>query len=621
MAEAVGRPRVLLLNMPFVSLARPAIGISLLKARMAEEGMDCAVGYGSVFFAEWVGVPTYDLLIDQVSPAMFAGDWLFSQWLFPGRDHTIYVETLRHQLAGRPEAFEALLAVRQQIGPFLDACLDRFRIADFDIVGFTSTFEQNLASLALAHVVKARYPQKTTVLGGANCEGIMGLELHRQFPWVDYICSGESDHTFPELAKHIALGRTPDRLPGVIHRRSGDSRLAAPPDRVHDMDRLPDPDYADYFDALRSSPFGPKIRPSLLIETARGCWWGAKSHCTFCGLNGSTMAFRAKSAGRVLDELRRQKERHGIGRFLAVDNIMSYQYFRDLLPMLKAQNPGVSLFYEVKSNLKRHQVELLRDAGVLALQPGIESLSSHVLKLMRKGVTAIQNVQLLRLCKEYGIEIAWNLLYGFPGETTEDYETTAGVIPAITHLKPPGMAAPIRLDRFSPNYDDADRFGFTEIRPFSMYASVYPLSGESIAKLAYFFEYAYGDGHDPARDAAPLLERVQAWRERAGGDLIKRYGSDPELLVEDTRTPGESRSYAFNGLQREIYDLCDEIQGRASIEAFTAARDADPTSVDRFLDQLVVERLMLREDDQYLSLGVDYNRRRQMPWAAEATTF
>jgi hypothetical protein len=195
------------------------------------------------------------------------------------------------------------------------------------------------------------------------------------------------------------------------------------------------------------------------------------------------------------------------------------------------------------------------------------------------------------------------------------------VIPAITHLKPPGMAAPIRLDRFSPNYDDADRFGFTEIRPFSMYASVYPLSGESIAKLAYFFEYAYGDGHDPARDAAPLLERVQAWRERAGGDLIKRYGSDPELLVEDTRTPGESRSYAFNGLQREIYDLCDEIQGRASIEAFTAARDADPTSVDRFLDQLVVERLMLREDDQYLSLGVDYNRRRQMPWAAEATTF
>jgi hypothetical protein len=101
------------------------------------------------------------------------------------------------------------------------------------------------------------------------------------------------------------------------------------------------------------------------------------------------MAFRAKSATRVYAELERQKIRYGIGRFLAVDNIMSYHYFHDLLPMLKQRNPGISLFYEVKSNLKRDQVELLRDAGVLALQPGIESLNSHVLRLMRKGVTAI----------------------------------------------------------------------------------------------------------------------------------------------------------------------------------------------------------------------------------------
>src|SRR5208282_1767562 len=201
-------------------------------------------------------------------------------------------------------------------------------------------------------------------------------------------------------------------------------------DRIHDMDRLPDPDYGDYFAALGRSSLGPRIKPALLIESARGCWWGAKSHCTFCGLNGSTMAFRAKSAQRVYAELVRQKSRYGIGRFLAVDNIMSYHYFRDLLPMLNEHNPGVSLFYEIKSNLKRDQVELLRDAGVLAVQPGIESLSSHVLRLMRKGVTAIQNVQLLRLCREFGIEIAWNLLYGFPGETPEDYVETAQIIAA-----------------------------------------------------------------------------------------------------------------------------------------------------------------------------------------------
>jgi radical SAM superfamily enzyme YgiQ (UPF0313 family) len=39
------------------------------------------------------------------------------------------------------------------------------------------------------------------------------------------------------------------------------------------------------------------------METARGCWWGAKHHCTFCGLNQNDMAFRAKSPQCAMDEL------------------------------------------------------------------------------------------------------------------------------------------------------------------------------------------------------------------------------------------------------------------------------------------------------------------------------
>ena len=35
---------------------------------------------------------------------------------------------------------------------------------------------------------------------------------------------------------------------------------------------------------------------------------------------------------------------------------------------------------------------------------------------MRKGVTALQNLRLLKWCAEIGITPAWNLLYGFPGE-------------------------------------------------------------------------------------------------------------------------------------------------------------------------------------------------------------
>ena len=613
--------KVLLLNMPFVSLARPAIGISLLKARMAEEGLECSVGYGSLFFAEWVGCWSYEIILDRISAAMFTGDWLFSRWLFPGRDHSVYLATLRQHLGGDTAHFAATMAMTEKIDSFLEACLDRFEIARFDIIGFTTTFEQNLASLALARLIKGRYPEKTVVFGGGNCEGVMGLELHRQFPWIDYVCSGESDNSFPALVKRLAAGEPPDGVAGVIHRSSGESRLAAPPDRIQDMDRLPDPDYGDYFNALAESSLAQRIRPALLIESARGCWWGAKSHCTFCGLNGSTMAFRAKSASRVYSELERQKARYGVGRFLAVDNIMSYQYFRDLIPMLKERNPGVSLFYEIKSNLKRYQVEMLRDAGVLALQPGIESLSSHVLRLMRKGVTAIQNVQLLRFCREYGIEIAWNLLYGFPGETPEDYAETARTIAAISHLKAPGVVAPIRLDRFSPNYDQAEQFGLVTIKPFSMYAYLYPLPPDSVANLAYFFEYQYADGRLPETYMEPVHEQVRKWKQNQTGDLLKLYGGEPELTLVDTRVQGAPLHYALNGIQREMYDFCDEIQSHASLMEFAGARGAESRSVESFLQQLVDQRLMLCEGNQYLGLAVNTDRRIKSPIAAERVTF
>jgi ribosomal peptide maturation radical SAM protein 1 len=607
--------------MPFVSLGRPAIGISLLKARLAEEGVPCSIGYAALFFAEWIGFDAYELILDGISPAMFAGDWLFSQWLFPGRDDSVYVATLERQLDGKARDLPTALAVREQVGPFLTACLDRFDVARFDIIGFTTTFEQNLASLALARLIKETYPEKSIVFGGGNCEGIMGLELHRQFPWIDYVCSGEADNSFPDLVKRLVSHQPLDCVAGLIHRASGASYLAAPPDRIHDMDRLPDPDYTDYFGALARSPLAARIKPALLIETARGCWWGAKSHCTFCGLNGSTMAFRAKSAARVYAELLRQKTRYGVARFLAVDNIMAHHYFRDLLPMLKERNPGVSLFYEIKSNLRRDQLELLRDAGVLAIQPGIESLNSNVLRLMRKGVTAIQNVQLLRLCREYGIQIAWNLLYGFPGETPEDYADTARVISAIWHLKPPGVVAPIRLDRFSPNYDQAAHFGMVSIQPFSMYAQVYPLAPAVVGNLAYFFEYRYADGRNPESYMQAVLEQVREWKRNASGDLVKRYSGESELTLVDTRTAGAGPlHYPLNGIRREIYDLCDEIQSRSNLAQFAAARKIEQSSLDRFLDHLVDTRLMLREGNQYLALAVNTSRARSSQ-NLEAATF
>jgi ribosomal peptide maturation radical SAM protein 1 len=595
--------RVLLLNMPFVALSRPAIGVSILKSRLTELGAPCTVGYANLLFAERVGLDAYTLINDRFGGSLFAGDWLFSERVFPTLDRAPYLTMLRERLS--EAEFATVMDLRRSVVPYLEACIDAFDVAAYQIVGFTTTFEQNLASLALAALVKERYPDKTVVFGGANCEGVMGLELHRRFSAIDFVCSGEADDSFPTLVERLTAGRSADGIPGVIARRNGRSELMAPAQRIENLDRVPIPDYDDYFDAIRRSDLRDRLRPVLLIESARGCWWGAKSHCTFCGLNGSTLAFRAKSASRVYAELERQRRRYGVGQVLAVDNIMSYGYFGDLLPMLKTRNPGVSIFYEMKANLKRSQVELLRDAGVLSIQPGIESLSSNVLRLMRKGVTALQNVQLLRLCREYGIELAWNLLYGFPGETPEDYTATARLVETLYHLKPPGAVARIRLDRFSPNFDFAEESGFANVRPNGIYQHLYGLAPEALANLAYFFEFDYADGRNPASYVAPALEKIAVWKANRGGDLIKRYGADPELLLVDTRPGRTPLHFPLHGLQREIYDFCGEIRSLPAIEAFAAERLGRPVAIEPLIAQFLEYALMLREGGHYLSLAVD----------------
>src|SRR5262249_10194705 len=125
------------------------------------------------------------------------------------------------------------------------------------------------------------------------------------------------------------------------------------------------------------------------------------------------------------------------------------------------------------------------------IQPGIESLSSRVLQLMRKGVTTLQNIYLLKLCSMYGIEALWNFLVGFPGEVPEDYESVCATIDCISHLQPPysNTASYVRFDRFSPYFFEPATHNVSNLQPLSGYRFVYPdADPQDLCRLAYYFD-------------------------------------------------------------------------------------------------------------------------------------
>jgi ribosomal peptide maturation radical SAM protein 1 len=363
---------------------------------------------------------------------------------------------------------------------------------------------------------------------------------------------------------------------------------------VTNLDALPYPDFTDFFAQFGSSRFAKGWQPSLFVETSRGCWWGERMHCTFCGLNGDTMAYRSKSAPRALAELTHLATSHPDCDIQVVDNILDLKYFKTLLPALAEQKLNVSLFYETKSNLKKDQVRLLRAAGVLTIQPGIESFSDRVLVQMKKGVSGLQNIQLLKWCKEIGVHPIWNFLIGFPRESPDDYFEMAALSARVCHLPQPSGVSMIRLDRFSPNFNEAGQLGFTKLRPLPFYEFLYDLPEAVRHNLAYYFAYDYKVPQDVARYADPLVRSVHAWKTTWKNAELVSVDLDDRLFIFDSRPRSKAKVAVLTGEDRELYLTCDAITDSSALDAASAAR----------LAALAANGHMEREGARYLSLAV-----------------
>ena len=542
---------------PFAGLDRPSLGAHVLQACAREHGFDVRVLYANILLAHEMGELDYEAICF-ASTSNLLGERFFAPAAY-GAPREVYTGAQGSKRKRRnpenhipPMGWEKFSAWAGAADSWAEAVAGEVTKRQFKVIGCTSTFEQTAASIALLTHIKRIRPDAIAIMGGANCEGAMAEGIRSLTSVVDFVFSGESEVTFPAFLQSLkddVLQKSP-----VIE---------GSPCRT--MDAVPTPDFSEYYAQLGSFLPDSEIAKSgnmwLPYESSRGCWWGEKHHCTFCGINGGGMVFRQKTPDRVISELQKLLKEHPTNKVCMVDNIMPHDYFDELLPRMAEEVPDLHMFYEQKANLTFERVSSLKSAGVQVIQPGIEALSTPLLRLMKKGVSAAQNIALLRYARIVDLSVNWNLLYAFPGDRLEWYEETVKLLPLLTHLNPPTGLCHLSVDRFSPYFERPADYNIRSLRAMAPYFDVLP-SHVDQHQVAYHFE---GDYDSESRENPAVVTAMEAgiktWREQwqpAEAPLpaleIAPLSNDL-FLVADTRGLPDSQEFEFVNLARASVGL------------------------------------------------------------------
>jgi ribosomal peptide maturation radical SAM protein 1 len=609
--------KIRLINMPFTNLGLPSIALTQLKEVLKQKfgnQVDVEIVYLSYDFAKYLGLEFYSLITgSHESQNSGLGDWFFREVAFAESKNNTGIYFKRY-FPSNTEKFNRLKSLilehRRGLDQFMEGLVTKYELEEADMVGFTSMFMQNVASFAMAKKLKQRKPSITVVMGGANCESPMGQMIVKNVSHIDYVFSGPALKTLPEFVQHYMNKEfnVCNSIKGVFSKKN--FLFQSGSDAIGEELSIDVPiklDYEPFLKTFENNFSNEEIKPILLFETSRGCWWGERAHCTFCGLNGISMAYRAMNPELALEQLNylfRFSDK--VSRLEAVDNILPKSYLEEVLPFVETP-ANVSIFYEVKADLTEPQVEVLAKSRVKFIQPGIESLATSTLKLMKKGTSAFTNLTLLKNCTTYDITPHWNLLVGFPGEGEEVYEKYVEDIPLLTHLPPPSGVYPVRFDRYSPYFMKPEEYGL-KLEPLDYYHLIYPFDENALAAMAYYFA--------DLNTTAPYITTMTKWigkiREQVAQwiahwsnpslsilpELFLKQG-ESEYIVYDSRS-GEAVEHRLSVFGKDILNFLDKPRHIGDVHKETGRQLG--VDAEKEITALKEKGLIFQEGDRFLSL-------------------
>lgn len=326
------------------------------------------------------------------------------------------------QFWNRPEFVSTFFRENQA---FLDGYIEEVLRTDARVIGFSVYLGSQVAVRQLARRIKDADPRRLIVLGGQYFfKGDKAAEMLAD-PAIDAVVSGAADESFPLLLRRLEATGLLEPAPGVAVRAREGVVDGGAPKPLRDLDALPFADFSGFPLEFYTFP-----EPRLPMAASRGCIW----HCRFCSTREFWPGYTYMSGDRIYAELEHQKRLYPkVPHFEFYDITFNgnMKSMTDLCERLwTASRRGRERTYGFKINAvlrPEMEPELLRRMRIVGLVDviyGVESGSPRVLKLMNKNFTIETAERVLRDTHDAGIKTTGNFMFGFPGETEEDFQMT-----------------------------------------------------------------------------------------------------------------------------------------------------------------------------------------------------
>ncbi|MCR5774904.1 MAG: RiPP maturation radical SAM C-methyltransferase [Lachnospiraceae bacterium] len=595
------RTDIYLVNVPLALPNVPPLAFGILKPIAESAGLSTKILYANLLFIKHIGFERFGILdfwanvTTQLIEAVFQPFAGYESYASFDEIEDFFINEYSYYKNSFHEFREATMYAWEHMDEYLDEVCDRILEDNPKAVGCSYGMQQANACLAILKRIHERRPDIVTFIGGSCCTENAGQAIVDHMSYIDYVFCGESDDVFAPALK-LMIARDNEEL---IHRypcvliKGGTARIHATPD----MDDIPFPDYDEYFEQFKTAGMDQFYDVILPFESSRGCWWGCKKKCNFCGLHSSpeVIRYRKKDIKRTVAELEYLVERYGTREYLWADCILDMDDIREFPEYLEGKD--LYFYAEVKTNMTFHEIECLKRAGFIWIQPGIESLQDDILIHINKGNRAIKHVELLKWAETVGVTCFWNMMSGFPKEDLRWYEDMINMIPLIHHLNPPRMNVFIyqRNSYFTTHCEEYDA-NVVRAKFYEYYF------GKDKEFLDAFAEYY--DAPDRVMPYHDRLDRViEDWRNSWNNGSIVTYFVQGDLMgVFDSRPCAIQKRSVITGIQKRICELSESAIRISRLYELLSEHDKD--EIDRAIEELKRLKLVLHLRNEILFLAM-----------------